>query len=210
MKFNFTTKLTLLLGLCFVPFGLAHGQDNEGFAAERDAASAFALAHLSDRDPTVRQRAAEVLAKFSDADHLRLTEGYRLQENNERVRLALDWALYRMGKRDTLYGIVRELRSDSRRPQAVGYLSQLVGPESLYGFFEGADSKTVIGLLQVMASIGDAETLEFIRPFEASFEPNVSHAARLTTSEITKRLAQPRPDVLTRPREVSADKSSTP
>lgn len=202
--------LSILLVLSVTPVICAQAQDNEGFAAERDAASAFAVRHLSDRDPLVRQRAAEVLAKFSSVEHLRLVEGYRLQEKNDRVGLALDWALYRMGKTDALYGVVRGLRSDSRRQQAVGYLSQLVGPQPLYVFFDRADGKTLVGLLQVLANIGDAETLDLIKSFANSLEPDVSDAAKFTVKEITTRLAQAPHDTPTRPREIRTDNKVAP
>jgi hypothetical protein len=162
----------------------------------------FALTRMSDRDALVRQKSAEVLAKFAAVEHQRLIEGYRLQEKNDRVRLALDWALYRMGKVDALYLVVRELRSDSRRPQAVGYLSQLESPRPLYLFFDRADGKTLIGLLQVMATIGDSDTIDLIKQFEDSVEPGVPDAVNSTTREITLRLSQTSPDVVTRPREV--------
>lgn len=192
--------LALLLPLSLFPVFCAHAQDTEGYAADRDAAMTFAVRRLSDQDALVRQRAAEVMAKFSAVEHQHLVEGYRLQEKNERVRLALDWALYRMGKTVALYEVVRGLRSDGRRPQAVGYLSQLAGPQPLYSFFDRADGKTMIGLLQVMAAIGDAETLELIKPFEASIDPGVSESAKFSIREITTRLAQTPQDTPTRPR----------
>ena len=194
--------ISMLVAFSLFPNFSSQAQDLEGFTAERDAASAFALKHLSDRDPVVRQHAAEVLAKFSAVEHLRLAEGYRLQEKNERVRLALDWALYRMGRTNALYGVARELKSDGRRAQAVDYLSQLANPQLLYVFFDRADGKTLVGLLEVMANIGDADTLDFVKQFEASFLPHVAKAAKLALSRITERLAQLSPDVLTRPREV--------
>jgi hypothetical protein len=202
--------LSMLLALSLSQNVCVQAQDNEGYAAEREAAMTFALHHLSDRDAIVRQRAAEVLAKFSAVEHQRLVEGYRLQEKNDRVRLALDWALYRMGKTDALYGVVRGLRSDDRRPQAVGYLSQLAGPQPLYLFFDRADGKTVLGLLQVMANIGDAESLELVKPFEESVEPGVSDAARFAMKEITVRLAQRPQDTPARPRDVQTNNKVGP
>jgi HEAT repeat protein len=162
----------------------------------------FALTRMSDRDALVRQRAAEVLAKFAAVEHQRLVEGYRLQEKNDRVRLALDWSLYRMGMQDALYSVVRDLRSDSRRSQAVGYLSQLESPRLLYLFFDRADGKTILGLLQIMATIGDSDTIDIIKQFENSVEPGVRDAVTSTTREITLRLSQASPDAATRPRAV--------
>lgn len=194
--------VAMVLALSVSLIVCANAQDSEGYAAERGAAITFAMRHLSDKDPLARQRAAEVLAKFSAVEQQRLVDGYRLQEKNDRVRLALDWALYRMGKTDALYGVVRGLRSDERRSQAVGYLSQLPGPGPLYMFFDRADGKTVIGLLQVMATIGDADTLELIKPFEDSAEPGVPDAFKFAKREITIRLEQTPPVVPSRPREV--------
>jgi HEAT repeat protein len=188
--------LVLLLAFC------AQAQDDEGFASEREAATKFAVRQLADGDSLVRQRAAEVLAKYSAIEHQRLVEGYRLQEKNERVRLAIDWALYRMGKNNALYGVVRQLKSDSRRPQAVGYLSQLVDPQLLYPFLDRAESKTLVGLFEVMAAIGDAETLELIKPYRNYGIPEVESSAEFALREIALRLAQPKPDAVTRPREV--------
>lgn len=200
----------LVLVISLFPVCYARAQDDEGYAAERQAAANFALKQLPNRDPLVRQRAAEVLAKFSVVEHRRLAEGYRLQEKNDRVRLALDWALYRMGKTDALYGVVRELRSDGRRPQAVGYLSQLVDPQPLYSFLDRADRKSLIGLFEVMAVIGDSNTFELIKPFSASDDPDVSDAAKFAQKEIAARLAKTSPGAATRPREVRAGGTTSP
>ncbi|HEY0544927.1 MAG TPA: hypothetical protein VGC91_05975 [Pyrinomonadaceae bacterium] len=199
MRMKFPVLLIMFL---LLPSVAAIAQEDEGYAARREAASAAAVRQLSDRDPLVRQRAAEVLAELSAVEQQRLVEGYRLQEKNDRVKLALDWALYRMGKRDALFGVMSGLRSDSRRAQAVGYLSQLPGAQPLLGFFDHADNKTLVGLLEVMAKIGDAETLEFIKPHLSSLDPKVADAARFATREINARLAEPQPDTLTRPRQV--------
>ena len=207
---RFSSTIVLITLVLLLSAAAACAQDDEGYAASRDAGTAAAVRQLSDRDPLVRQRAAEVLAGFSAIEQQRLVEGYRMQEKNDRVRLALDWALYRMGKRDALYGVVNGLRSDSRRAQAVGYLSQLPGPRFLEPFFMHTDNKTLIGLLEVMASIGDGDSLEFVKPYTASLEPKVADAARFAEREITTRLAQPQPDTLTRPREVGKPVNSVP
>src|ERR1041384_4124045 len=78
-----------------------------------------------------RQRSAEALARLAATDQRKLVEGYRLQEKNKDVRLALDWALYRMGRSEALYRIVDELDS-GRQGQAIDYLSGLESPDLLY------------------------------------------------------------------------------
>src|SRR5215213_5721855 len=88
---------------------------------------------LGSTDPLLRQRSAEALARLAAAEQRKLVEGYELQEKNKEVRLALDWALYRMGRSEALYRVVADLDS-GRHEQAIGYLSDLESPDVLYPF----------------------------------------------------------------------------
>ena len=54
-------------------------------------------------DNVVLKRSRDLAA----TDQRKVVEGYQLQEKNKEVRLALDWALYRMGRAEALYRIVR-------------------------------------------------------------------------------------------------------
>jgi len=158
---------------------------------------------LNSPDAHVRQRSAEALARLAATDQRKLVEGYRLQEKNKDVRLALDWALYRMGRAEALYRIVDELDS-GRQAQAVGYLSELESPDLLYPFLKRANNAPRInaGLLKALARIGDAQTLNLIKPFCESHQPYVAEAAEVAHDEIEKRLGEPAPDVRARPRTV--------
>lgn len=204
-RFSFAL-LILLLSLA----SNARAQEDEGYAAQRDAEAARAVKRLADIDPLIRQRAAEELAQLSAVEHQRLVEGYLLQEKNGRVRLALNWALYRAGQRNALYQIVGDLRSQTRRAQAVGYLSQLSGPEVLKPFFRNADRKSLVGLLEVMARLGNEETLEQIKPYVNTLDPEISRMAQFATREITIRLSQQPSDNATRPRKVDETETSSP
>ena len=51
------------------------------------------------------------------------------------------------------------------------------------------------GLLKALARIGDAQTLELIKPFRESHQPYVAEAAEIAHDEIEKRLGEPAPDV---------------
>jgi hypothetical protein len=128
---------------------------------------------------------------------------------NKEVRLALDWALYRMGRSELLYRIVDELDS-GRQDQAIGYLSELESPEVLYPFLKRTTNAPRInaGLLKALARIGDAQTLELVKPFRDSHQPYVAEAAEIAHDEIEKRLGEPAPSVRARPRTVEkpADK----
>lgn len=183
-------------------FGSAQAQTAvDGVDARSDPAE-FAK-QLGSADANVRRRSAEALAQLVATDQRKLVEGYQLQESNKEVRLALDWALYRMGRSESLFRIVDELDS-GRQEQAIGYLTQLESPEALYPFLKRANNAPRIneGLLRALARIGDAQSLELIKPFRESVQPYVAAAAESAHDEIEKRLGEPAPATRTRPRSV--------
>ena len=159
---------------------------------------------LSSLDANVRRRSAEALARLAAIDQRKLVEGYHFQEKNKEVRLALEWALYRMGRAESLYRIVWELDS-GRQDQAIGYLSELDSPDLLYPFLQKDNNKPRIneGLLKALARIGDAQSLELIKPFRESTQTYVAEAAETAHDEIEKRLAEPQTqETRVRPRTV--------
>ena len=178
--------------------------DDEEIVADTSAA---AQKQLTSRDPLERQRAAEELARNAAPSNRKLLEGYRLQEKNARVKLALDWALYRIGKTEMLHAIVRALDSQ-RVNQAIAYLSTLETPEPLYFFLERMNGNTQIKLLEVLAKIGDAGTLEKLRSYSESLDPKIVEAAQFATREIELRLGQTPAATQTRPRQVGTTESS--
>jgi HEAT repeat protein len=147
---------------------------------------------LSSSDANVRRRSAEALARLAATDQRKLVEGYQLQEKNREVRLALDWALYRMGRSEALYRIVHDLDS-SRQDQAIGYLAELESPDVLYPFLkkENNPPRVNAGLLKALGRIGDAQTLDLVKPFRESHQPYVAEAAEIAHDEIEKRLGEP-------------------
>jgi len=186
------TKFTIFI-LSLLLATTVHAQQQQpidGVDARSDPAE-FAKG-LGSTDPMVRQRSAEALAKLAATNQRKLIEGYQLQEKNKEVLLALDWALYRMGKAEALYRVVDDLDS-GRQQQAVGYLSELESPDVLYPFLKRAKNAPRInaGLLKALARIGDAQTLELVAPFRESHQPYVAEAAETAHDEIEKRLSEP-------------------
>jgi len=201
-------KICLLVCL-FAVSVKAQTTDDAVTAKNPQGEAAEAAKQLTDRDPAVRQRGAEELARLAATDWLHLIEGYRLQEKNARVRVALDWALYRMGKDESLYAVVRALDS-ARDGQAAGYLAQLETPQPLYPVLPRVNGNTQIKLLKILARIGDTATLEQIKPYADSFDPLIAKAAQEAEQEITARLANQPADAATRPRQVGNKKPPTP
>ena len=187
MRTGILTVVFLVFGAC--P-SVAQTVAIDGVDARSNPAE-FAT-ELSSLDANVRRRSAEALARLAAVDQRKLVEGYHLQEQNKEVRLALDWALYRMGRADALYRIVWELDS-GRQDQAIGYLAELDSPDLLYPFLKRQDNKPRVnaGLLKALARIGDAQSLDLVKPFRESTQPYVAEAAELAHDEIEKRLASP-------------------
>ncbi len=175
--------------LCIL-VGLLLGQQPVDGVDARSNSAEFAK-QLGSTDPLLRQRSAEALARLAATQHRKLVEGYQLQEKNREVRLALDWALYRMGRSEALYRVVNDLDS-SRQEQAVGYLTELESPDLLYPFLKRQNNAPRIsaGLLKALARIGNAETLDLVKPFRDSHQPYVAEAAEIAHDEIEKRLGE--------------------
>jgi hypothetical protein len=202
-------KKTLCLALLFVVSVTISvpAQSSDEDEGNVQADSAAAQRQLASREPLERQRAAEELARLAEIGNRKLLEGYRLQEKNARVKLALDWALYRIGKTESLFAVVNSLDS-SRAAQASSYLITLETPDPLYLFLERVNGNTQIKLLEVLAKIGDVGTLERIKPHAASFDPKVAEAARLATRDIEQRIGETPTDRSTRPRQVGNGENS--
>jgi HEAT repeat protein len=199
----------LILMLAFVAHARALPRQDEA-GEEKQADTRTLLRRLTDRDALVRQRAAEALARIADPKQRKLVEGYRLQEKHPRVRLALDWALYRMGKPDALYTVVRDLDS-TRYNQSEAYLAELETPEPLYTILPRTNGNTQIKLLEALARMGNAGTLEIVAPYAASPDFKIADAARFATREITRRLDGPQPpDAKTRTRQTGKVSTDIP
>jgi len=170
--------------------GVALGQQPIDGVDARSNSAEFAK-QLGSTVPLLRQRSAEALARLAAGEHRKLVEGYQLQEKNKEVRLALDWALYRMGRSEALYRVVQDLDS-GRQDQATGYLTELESPDLLYPFLNREKNRPRItaGLLKALAKLGDAHTLEVVKPYRESHEPFVAEAAEIAHDEIEKRLGE--------------------
>lgn len=203
------TILTVaLLSLLTTPV-LMRAQDDPSKVMGAD--SSTVARKLSSRNPLERRAAAEELARLAAVEHRRLAEGYRVQEKDTRVKLALDWALYRMGKNETLFQLVGALDEKKEAEQAVGYLKQLEGPEPLYVFLGRVNGHTQIRLLEVLATVGDRDTLERIQPYTQSLDPLIADAAKFAEREIQIRVEETPAAEPKRQRKVgSADETQPP
>jgi len=197
-------RSALLIGVLMLSGSASYAQQQPIDGVDARSNSTDFAKQLGSTDAHVRLRSAEALAQLAATEQRKLVEGYQLQEKNKEVRLALDWALYRMGRSEALYRVVSDLDS-GRQDQAIGYLSQLEAPDVLYPFLNKEKNKPRVtaGLLKSLARIGDEHTLEVVKPYRESQEPYVAEAAEIAHDEIEKRLAEPATPARARPRTVS-------
>src|SRR5687768_5745593 len=184
------SKSSVAIALLVLWAGVAQAQTPLDGVDARSNPAEFSK-QLGSADALLRQRSAEALARLAATDQRKLVEGYQLQEKNKEVRLALDWALYRMGRSEALYRVVQDLDS-GRQDQAIGYLTELESPDLLYPFLNREKNRPRItaGLLKALAKLGDAHTLEVVKPYRESHEPFVAEAAEIAHDEIEKRLGE--------------------
>jgi hypothetical protein len=203
--------LLILVGAqaqAFVAARVGTRQDEPSKAPSAD--SSAVARKLSSRSPFERRKAAEELARLAAVEHLRLAEGYRVQEKDSRVKLALDWALYRMGANETLFNLVGALDEKGHAEQSIAYLKQLEGPEPLYVFLGRVNGLTQIRLLEVLAAVGDRGTLEKIKPYTESTDPLIADAAKFAEREITIRVEETPAVEPKRQRKVGKDGDTPP
>jgi hypothetical protein len=204
---RFITLLTAVPALLLVVSAQAFAQDDGAAAPGQD--SAAVARRLSSRNAFERREAAEELARLAATEHRRLVEGYRVQEKDARVKVALDWALYRLGKSEAIYPLVRALDS-KQADQAVKYLSGLETPGPLYAVLPRVNGNTQIRVLEVLAHVGDRETLEHLKPYTASLDPGIADAAKFAEREITIRLEETPTPETKRQRQVSKGETREP
>ena len=168
-------------------------------AAQRQALSSA----LVNRDPEVRRMAAEEIARRAEPWFKNMVDGCRLQEKDSKVRLALDWALYRLGENEALFEIVKSLDS-GRHSQAVGYLKELEAPEPLYMFLPKAKKNTQVGIFEALGTIGNSGTLNVIRPYRNSTFWEVAKAAAFAEEQIALREEQSADTGKARPRRLES------
>jgi len=204
MKIAYAIAAFFFLSLCVAPTLAQSSSSTSDEASDVRAEGAQYARQLSSSAPFARQTAAEGLARLADVEQKKMVEGYLLQEKEKRVRLALNWALYRMGKAETLFQVVRDLDS-GRHDQALEYLTQLDSPDPLYLFLiqDNTPLKVKLHIVEVLGDLGNAETVEKIKPFVDHYDPGVSAAAKTALAQIEHRLADSKTEGQTRPRVVT-------
>jgi len=146
-----------------------------------------ALRHDND---DFRVAAAEGLARLGNREHLARVEKQRETASHRRYQLALDYALYRMGRQDLLNELVNELGSSRYGDQVYNYLLEMPPDQlpQLYPLLRSSRGEGRIRLLNVLGMIGNAETLNVVQSYTNDSDPDVVSAALLAVRRLQARV----------------------
>jgi ferritin-like protein len=121
---------------------------------------------LLDPDPERRRLAIEGLGRVSDGS---MTTGFKKdyqRERSEDLRLAYSFALTKLGDRAFVDSLVLALPSRSLGPRSRSYLLEL-GPSvlpELYPYLTDPDAEIRAGLCDIIAQMGDADSIARLNP----------------------------------------------
>ncbi|MDA2933384.1 HEAT repeat domain-containing protein [Acidobacteria bacterium AH-259-D05] len=142
---------------------------------------------LLDSQDTYRLYGAEGLGRIGDPSHITQIGRSYLREESSSVKLALSFALFRLGREEHLIEIVDALDKD----QAFYYLLELDSSEveKLYPYLRTADHSARVRLLEIVGLRGNPSAVPIIREMAKSPNSELSSAANLALRRIEGRNA---------------------
>lgn len=175
-----------------------HGNDLEGRAAfealariGHPASTSLFTPRLADRDDRVRQRAAEGLGLAGDRQLVSLLESGLSVDRSETVRLAMVYALHRLG-RPSIDLLVQGLLSPKTVVQAREYFLALSPGvnANLQDYLRSASAPTRAAAAEMLGIIADGSSLLVLQPL-ASSEPDPDARAAIVAAIERIRIAYP-------------------
>jgi HEAT repeat protein len=147
---------------------------------------------LWSQDKTVRQAAAEELARAADPQSLGELEKAVSVEKDAEVRLAIEFAITALGKQDYLSAMVSDLSSRTRGDTARAYLTELAWKPGflpkLYPYLQSQDSDVRKRLCDVLMYAGDQTSQEPLDRLSHDPDADVAAQAIRAKSAIRARL----------------------
>jgi HEAT repeat protein len=149
------------------------------------------LPALNHTNGDFRIAAAEGLARLADPDTLPAIEkAYTAASKDRHFQLALIFAFYRLGQKNRLTDLVRELDSTRYDQQAYGYLLELPPAQlpDLYPALRASKGGTRVKLLEILGLRGDAATLKEVQQYTHDSNADTAAAALNAVRRIQARI----------------------
>ncbi len=146
---------------------------------------------VQDPDPSKKRLAIEGLARIADASLLPLFKKDYQRARDEDLRLALAFALARLGDQAFIDSLVLCLPSRTLGLRCRGYLVELspaVVPE-LYTYLNDPDAEIRATLCDVLGAVGDGQSAARLQPLVQDPSAKVSDAANRAIERLRRSAA---------------------
>jgi HEAT repeat protein len=144
--------------------------------------------NLGDKDPDRRRYAVEGLARIADPRYMDQMSRLLLTEKDGGVKLALHFALYKMGSNANTQFIVRKLYTD-QADQARAYLLEANDPADLYPHIQSSNKTVRREVIAVLGRIGNRETIKELEPVARTSGTETANTATVAIKQIEWRIA---------------------
>jgi len=171
------------------------------YSPSRDEAALWALSllgdekseqtfveNIGDKDSERRRYAVEGLARIGDARYMDQFSRLVLTEKDSDTKLALHWAIYKLGSRPDIQYVVRKLDTDQAE-QAREYLLEVHSPDDLLPYIQASNKRVRREVIGILGQIGDRETIRELQPIAQSSGAETADAATLAIKRIEWRIS---------------------
>jgi HEAT repeat protein len=153
-----------------------------------DRAEQVFLENLTDKNAERRQFAVEGLARIGDTKYADQISRLILTEKDSDVKLAENWALYKLGQRDQIKNIVPKLYS-GQDGQAYAYLMEIEQISDLYPYARSSQIEVRRKVIEILGKIGDKSTIAELEPVATSAGAETADTATVAIKRIEWRIA---------------------
>lgn len=144
--------------------------------------------NMTDRDADRRRYAMEGLARIGDPRYNDQISRILLTEKHNDVKLAEQWALYKMGDRASIQFVVRKLDTD-QSDQARSYLIEANDPADLYPYVRTSNSEVRRRVIEILGRIGNQETIKELEPIARTSGAETANTATVAIKQIEWRMS---------------------
>jgi len=139
--------------------------------------------NMTDKDADRRQYGIEGLARIADPRYQDQISRLVLTENNNDVKLAEYWAMYKMGIGTNIQYIVRKLDTD-QEGQARAYLIEANSPADLYPYIQSSSKEVRQKVIEILGRIGDRDTIKELEPVTRTSSASTANIATVAMKRI--------------------------
>ena len=142
---------------------------------------------LGDERVEYQRLGIEGLGRAESSLHTTEVARRHLRETSKNMRLAMSFALFRMGRDEHLSELVAQVDEE----QAFNYLFEMESPDikKLYPYLKSGNDSSKLRLLEIVGQRGDQSAVEIIQEITDSANSEVSSAANLALRRLFGRTA---------------------